>query len=112
MKQAVIRGLPDAVLARPSHRQDQSPREFEGERELQDRQHKARESLHGLHIQSLLQGQSLVQAELTTQRQSDHGRDRHVAEAAELNQRQDHQLSECGEIVWCIDNDQSRDAHR
>jgi len=98
----------------PAHRtvRDQRSRELEGERQLEDRQHEPGEAFHGLDIERLLQRQSLVQTELTAQRHADHRRDHHVPETPELNQYKDNQLSEDGEIIRSVDDDEAGDTDR
>jgi hypothetical protein len=65
-----------------------------------------------MDIERLLQRQPLVQTELTPERHADDGRDRHVSEAAELNERQHHELAEHRQVVGRVDHDQAGDTDR
>ena len=98
------------VLNKDDEAQDHAgPLEAEGGEK--DRLDQADHPLEGVHIQRLLHQQAALDAHPLAGGQDQPNANRRDAQAAHLDQRRHHHLSEDGKMVVNVNGDQARDAH-
>lgn len=87
-------------------------RAFKAQRDEQHPLDQLDHALERVHVQSLLDQQTPVEAHALSRGEHQPHADRADAQAAYLYQRREHHLTEDGEVVKGVDGNQARDAHR
>jgi hypothetical protein len=99
-------------LPEPPGREGERPDRLDGGRHDEDAPDVPHEPLEGELVQAFLQGQAVAERDLPPQDERDEARHGHVPEAAGLDEREDHEVTEEREVLRGIQDDQAGHADR